>query len=82
MRAGADRGEGAGGRGRLAELVVAPAGEGAVVLDAAGEVIAPAGASTAPAKVPAGGVAWPLLLSPQQATVPFVLSRRCGSRRR
>jgi hypothetical protein len=25
-------------------------------------------------KLPAGGLAWPELLSPQQATIPFVLS--------
>ena len=58
VAAGAHRGEGARGRGGLAVRVRAPAGEGAVVLDAAGEV-SRRRSTAAPVKVPAGGVAWP-----------------------
>ena len=68
--AGAHRGEGAGGRGGLAVAVVAPAGEGAV-RPVSPQVWMPPALTAV--KVPAGGVAWPLPLRPQQATAPFVL---------
>ena len=67
---GADGNKGTRGRRGLAGCIEAPADDGAVVPHPAG-VCAPALTET---KEPAGGVAWPNSLLPQQATDPLLLT--------